>query len=79
MYTFLRLRQGNYVELIRNVHSEILTFGEDVIADLPNKASDTLFPEKLVWKNLLGSSIIRFFWKDRDRRFIGASEGFRIS
>lgn len=76
MYTFLRLRQGNYVELIRNVHSEILTFGEDVIADLPNKASDTLFPEKLVWKNLLGSSIIRFFWKDRDRRFIGASEGF---
>ncbi len=29
-----------------------------------------------IWRNLLWSSSIKFFWKDKDRRFLGASQSF---
>lgn len=30
----------------------------------------------LMWENLLCNSSVKFFWKDKDRRFLGASQAF---
>ena len=30
----------------------------------------------MLWSNLTRSTIIRIFWKDSDRRFLGATKGF---
>ena len=70
-YTIVRLQVGLYVELIRNVHSQILSFLKGV---QPSRA-EGLSPE-LLWNNLIRSDIIRIFWKDVDRRFLGAGKGF---
>lgn len=32
--------------------------------------------QKILWKNMLQSSTVKFFWKDRERRFLGASQAF---
>lgn len=38
--------------------------------------SDKDAKELLIWKNMLMNSGVKFFWKDRERRFIGASRAF---
>ena len=72
-YTLLRLRANVYAELIRNVHTELLAFETDLSASVPGAGG---FTPALLWKNLIQSDIARIFWKDAERRFLGASRGF---
>ena len=72
-YTLLRLREGVYLSLIRNVHAELVAFSEARKAEPPRE--ETFSPASL-WENLVRSDIVRLFWKDRDRRFVGASRAF---
>jgi len=37
---------------------------------------DPIDSPEVLWRNLIHSDIARVFWKDRDRRFLGASKGF---
>ena len=77
LYTMLRLSEGTYVELIRNIHEEV----KGVMACSRDWRSvsgvaDARIPESFVWRTLLSSGLIRLFWKDGHRRFVGASQGF---
>lgn len=86
-YTLLYLRPGTYAELVRNVHEEVTG-----IADRLRRNSNWALPgtaergqgqsqkqgmsEERVWRAIVDSGLIRLFWKDRERRFRGASRSF---
>ena len=62
--------------MIRDIHREV----EAWLETNPEKISYLVHREKvpleLLWSSLVNSGIIRMFWKDTDRRFIGATDSF---
>lgn len=72
-YTLLKIDEDNYFMLVRNVH--------DIAKDfIKNNASmihegGPYAPGQL-WSNMVRSELFRIFWKDYDRRFLGATKGF---
>ena len=72
-YTLLRIDGENYLMLVRNVHEVAGDFLAEHGAKAP--AGGPYAPE-LLWDNLIRSNLVRLFWKDRDRRFLGVSQGF---
>jgi diguanylate cyclase (GGDEF)-like protein len=74
-YILLRVRQGVYVELIRNVHEDLVTFEREHGSVYGADKENDISPDRL-WYDLIQSDIARLFWKDSDRRFLGASRGF---
>ena len=76
-YTLMPLRSNTYLELIRKVDREVADFVARSNARPHGFGVDgQAFPEELVWKRLLESGLVRVFWKDEDRRFLGASRSF---
>ena len=73
-YTVLRLETGVYLLLIRNVHDQALQLSCK-LQHIDTADRGVLTPE-LLWKNLTDSDLLRIFWKDRERRFQGASQAF---
>ena len=65
----LHFQPGVVFELIHNAQAELSPFM------LRESASDAISPEML-WNNLIRSDVVRLFWKDRERRFLGVSRGF---
>lgn len=74
-YTVLRLMPGTYAELIRNVHADLLALEKAHFQAMASPGED-VFSAGQLWKNLIHADIIRLFWKDSRRRFLGASKGF---
>ncbi len=72
-YTLLKIDDESYFILIRNIHELMKEFlsrnAEKIHRDGPYA------PDQL-WNNIVHSELFRLFWKDRDRRFLGASQGF---
>ena len=72
-YTMLKLDENRYFALIRKVHdcvSCLLRNSETGSGDKGPYA-----PARL-WNDLIHSDLLRIFWKDSDRRFLGASKAF---
>lgn len=68
-FIVLRYKPGVVLELIHNAQAELTPF------QLREDESDSISAEML-WNNLIRSDVVRLFWKDCDRRFLGASRGF---
>lgn len=75
-YTVLRREEGRYLLLIRNVHDAALHFLENAVTGASCALPRRGVPEELLWKSLVQSDILKLFWKDRERRFLGASKSF---
>ncbi len=83
-YTLLYLRPGMYVELVRNVHQEVAGVIERMRGDnqwslaepVGEQVREPGIREERVWRTIVGSGLIRLFWKDCERRFRGASQSF---
>ncbi len=77
-YTLLKLQEHTYLELIRNVQDDVLAFisRDAFVAQGTGDASTKDALEECVWRALLNSNLVNLFWKDGDRRFLGASKGF---
>lgn len=72
-YTLLRIDEDNYFMLIRNIHD----IAKDFITSVAPKVHEGgPYSSAQLWSNLARSDILRIFWKDHDRRFLGASKGF---
>ena len=73
-FTLLRVSEDKYLLMIANVH--------DAMMDQENRnrpAADPrgrAFQPENLWKNFVDSRILSIFWKDLDRRFVGASPAF---
>lgn len=72
-FTLLRIDDENYFMIIRNIHD----IAKNFIARNAEKFHEggPYSPEQL-WNNMTRSELFRVFWKDRERRFLGASQGF---
>ena len=75
-YIVLRIRQGVYVELIRNVHTDLLRFLDHHHLGRQASEGEAFDAPETLWRNLIQSDITRLFWKDNERRFLGANAGF---
>ena len=77
-YTILHLQDRHYLILIRNIHHMVLRFMKQhgKPAETLREEAGSLINSDLLWKNLIESDIIHLFWKDRERRFLGASKAF---
>ena len=77
LHTLLKIRDGVYFILVRDAEEEIRDFqsyyGGD---DSENQDENQALAPAMLWRNLIRGSSIKFFWKDRDRRFHGASQSF---
>ena len=72
-FILLRCGTGEVLSMIRDAHTELGRFQlrPSAAGGEPGQcAADTM------WKNLLRSDVVSLFWKDTDRRFLGASRGF---
>ena len=72
-YTLLKVDEENYFLLVRNIHDTV----KDFLANNAVKLHEggPYAPEQL-WSNIVQSDLFRIFWKDYDRRFLGATRGF---
>ena len=70
----LRYRPDVYFELIRDAHRELAPF--ELRDESPSVPPEEGRLPALLWKNLVRSDVVRMFWKDRARRFLGANQGF---
>jgi EAL domain-containing protein (putative c-di-GMP-specific phosphodiesterase class I)/PAS domain-containing protein len=72
-YTLLKIDDDNYFLLVRNVHNSVKNYIENNAAEICEK--DQYSPSRL-WYNLEHSKLVNIFWKDKERRFLGATKGF---
>lgn len=72
-YTDLRLERNVYLILIRNVHNAVVLLENKIHRTM---AGEDSYSADMLWSNLVQSNLIRLFWKDKDRRFLGASNAF---
>ncbi len=73
-FTLLRIAENEFVELIRDAQAEVNAF---ILHDVDNKeATDQDLTPELLWHNLASSEIIKMFWKNANRRFVGVTKGF---
>ncbi|MBR1660350.1 MAG: EAL domain-containing protein, partial [Oscillospiraceae bacterium] len=71
-YSLIRVRENIYYLLVRDAETEIRELLQSERADA---LAEELSPEAL-WFSAVQYFPIKFFWKDRDRRFRGASQSF---
>jgi diguanylate cyclase (GGDEF)-like protein len=72
-YTLLKIDEDNYFMLVRNIHDIAKQF---LISNADRNHEGGPYAPQQLWNNLTRSELFRIFWKDRDRRFLGASRGF---
>lgn len=72
-YTLLKIDEENYLLLVRNVHDVAQNF---IAGNVVKYHEEGPYAPERLWDNLIRSRIANIFWKDRDRRFLGASQGF---
>ena len=71
LYTLLRTEPGVVLALARDLQQP-LTCLEGRL----RPPEDTVYTTDMLWRNLVNSNLVRLFWKDADRRFLGASRSF---
>ena len=72
-YTMLRIDTEKYFLLVRNLHNNTRHFLQ---VNATESEEAALYSPTHLWNNLLRSGLLRLFWKDVDRRFVGASQSF---
>ena len=71
-FLMVRYQPGLVLELVRDAKDDLTQF--DKLTPHAGKSGDVSC--ETLWENLLHTDILRLFWKDRDRRFLGANRGF---
>ena len=72
-YTLLKIDEENYFILVRNIHDTAKDFLSN---NQTEQCEDGVYTSDQLWNNLVRSGLLRVFWKDTDRRFLGASQAF---
>ena len=72
-YTLLRIDKDKYYLLVRNVQGGVNSF---IRSNAAPSGEGGLYSPSHLWNNLLRSGLLRLFWKDEQRRFVGASQAF---
>lgn len=72
-FHLVRIRENIYYLLIRSAEAEV----RELQAAYRNEThSQDALTAELLWDNVVKNSDLKFFWKDSERRFVGASRSF---
>ena len=66
--------QSEFVDMARQVLGYAAGTSEN--SAFTNEDAEELIKEDFLWNTLMDVSDVRYFWKDNDRRFLGASNSF---
>ena len=72
-YSLLKIDEDNYFMLVRNIHEVAKAF---ITHNAPEFREEGPYAPSQLWNNLERSELFRIFWKDKERRFLGATRGF---
>ena len=72
-YTVLKIDKEQYLLLIRNIQKSVADF---VSSHFAHSDEEGVYSPQHMWNSLIRSDLLRLFWKDADRRFIGVSKAF---
>ena len=72
-YTVLKIDQTRHLVLIRKVHEGVTDLVKSGAASMSELGP---YSPAQLWNDLVHSNLLRIFWKDNDRRFLGASQAF---
>ena len=72
-YTLLKIDEDHYYMLVRDIHEIAKNF---ISSNAVKLSLEGPYAPDQLWNNIIRSELFRVFWKDRDRRFLGASQGF---
>ena len=73
-YTLVKAEEEKYLLMIANIHEAMMAFEHTRKSD--SVLLDKAFRRENLWQNLVDSGLLRIFWKDKERRFVGASPAF---
>ncbi len=79
LHSLVCIRTGVYFLLVRETEAEIRRFWNQHSRHNPTPVSTNAgerVPTELLWGNMIRNSRLKLFWKDRQRRFLGASQSF---
>ena len=71
-YTLLRVDEDRFLLIIRGVHDAMIEYDKRT----GEYEKGGVYSPAVLWHNLVSSDLLRIFWKDSDRRFLGASNAF---
>ena len=74
-YTLLSCRPGMILSLIRRADADVHIIRNQFSALFPSDSAEALNDGR-IWKSLIQTDLLNLYWKDHDRRFVGASKGF---
>lgn len=72
-YTLLKIDGNKYFILVRKVHESVSYLLKNSVISSDNVE---LYSPTQLWNDLIHSELLRIFWKDGERRFLGASNAF---
>ena len=72
-YTVLKIDEGHHIMLVRNIQKSTNVLLKSKTA---GTEEDSPYAPAVMWNDLIHSDLLRIFWKDKDRRFVGASKAF---
>ena len=79
LHSLVCIRTGVYFLLVRETEAEIRRFWNQRSKDNPTPiatGTGERISSELLWGNMIRNSRLKMFWKDRQRRFLGASQSF---
>lgn len=71
----MRGKEGIVVSLLQTAHSDVSQLSADAVISPENEDSKTV-TEAALWKTVLKDTRVGMFWKDVNRRFLGANQQF---
>ncbi|MBQ9493731.1 MAG: EAL domain-containing protein [Oscillibacter sp.] len=74
LYTLMYVRDSIYFMLVRDAQSEVTEF--ITLSGGQSDDAEATFQPASLWQNFTLNSALKFFWKDKERRFMGASRSF---
>ena len=74
LYTFLHVHESVYFMLVRDAQADVTEFA--AISGGQSEDVEATFRPASLWQNFTLNSALKFFWKDKERRFKGASRSF---
>ncbi|MCR5089467.1 MAG: EAL domain-containing protein [Oscillospiraceae bacterium] len=73
-YLLVRIHDKAFYLLVRDAQGEVREFRS--ASHIQSGMDDSSITAEVLWNNVVNHSSLKFFWKDKNRRFLGASRSF---
>ena len=75
-YALVHLRDAIFYLLVRDMDADLREMRDMLVSIAETTSQPDLVTPSMLWESLMRNAPLKLFWKDRDRRFLGASQSF---